>query len=150
MSRRDIRIQGTGRMTLIASLIVAFWPVVAGLAAGQSTPATNALRIKLLYPGTETSAEGLDFQPSERWLAFDKAQHFAFSFLWTLGVQYTLVDKADWSNRRALPISLGSGAALGVAKEIYDGTWGPHRHFSKRDLVADAAGLLLAGGFILL
>ncbi len=89
-------------------------------------------------------------RPPDPWLGFDKAQHAAFSFLWTLGSQYTLVNKVDVSERRALPFSVGSGAVLGLAKEVYDRRWGRHRYFSYRDLVADAVGLALAAGLIAL
>lgn len=85
---------------------------------------------------------------TDRWWAPDKAKHVAFSFLWTLGTQYVLVDKAGWSNQRAAPWSAGSGAAVGVTKEVYD------RHtagrFSLRDLAADAVGIALALGVIAL
>ncbi len=39
-------------------------------------------------------------RPTDRWLGFDKAQHAAFSFLWTLSSQYTLVNKLDVSDAR--------------------------------------------------
>ena len=87
---------------------------------------------------------------ADRWLAFDKVQHFTFSFLWTLGGQYALVNKLSWSERDALPLSVGASAALGLAKEVYDVRASPSRYFSRRDLVADGAGILLAVGFVLL
>jgi len=61
-----------------------------------------------------------------------------------------LVDKAGWSNRTALPVAAGSGAAVGLAKEWVDARHGPTGRFSTRDLVADAAGIVLAVGVILL
>lgn len=87
---------------------------------------------------------------ADRWWARDKAQHVAFSFLWTLSTQYVLVDKAGWSNHAALPVAAGSGAAVGLSKEWIDWRYGPAHRFSTRDLVADAAGILLAVGVILL
>lgn len=89
-------------------------------------------------------------RPADRWLGFDKAQHAAFSFLWTLSSQYTLVNKIDVSEGRALPVAVGSSAFFGLAKEVYDWRLGPYRHFSYRDLVADAFGVALAAGLILL
>ena len=87
-------------------------------------------------------------RPPDPWLGFDKAQHAAFSFLWTLGSQYTLVNKMDVSERRALPFSISSGAVIGLAKEVYDARLG--RRFSYRDLAANAVGLVLAAGLIVL
>lgn len=84
------------------------------------------------------------------WLAFDKVQHVTFGFLATVGSQYTLVNKADWSERRALPVSMAASALLGISKELYDWRWSRSRFFSTRDLVADALGIALAAGFIAL
>lgn len=89
-------------------------------------------------------------QPSDRWLAADKLKHVTFSFLWTLSAQYVLVDKVGWSDRTALPAAMGSGAAVGVSKELFDWRIGPTGRFSTRDLFADAAGILLAVGVIVL
>ena len=49
-----------------------------------------------------------------------------------------------------MPLSVGASAALGLAKEVYDVRASPSRYFSRRDLVADGAGILLAVGFVLL
>jgi uncharacterized protein YfiM (DUF2279 family) len=88
--------------------------------------------------------------PADRWLARDKLQHLTFSFLWTLSAQYVLVDKADWSNHTALPVAAGSSAAVGLSKELFDWRAGPTGRFSTRDLAADAVGIALAVGAILL
>lgn len=86
----------------------------------------------------------------DRWIARDKLQHLTFSFLWTLSTQYVLVDKADWSNRVALPAAAGSGAVVGLSKELFDWRVSASGRFSTRDLAADAAGILLAVGVIVL
>lgn len=88
--------------------------------------------------------------PDDPWLAFDKVQHVAFSFLWTLGTQYVLVNKGDWRERRALPFSAGSAGLVGLGKEWYDLRRKPHGRFSHRDLVADAVGIACAVGLIIL
>ncbi len=88
--------------------------------------------------------------PRDRWLARDKALHVAFSTLWTLSLQYAFVSKANWSERRALPVSAGVSGTIGLSKEWYDWRHSPSRTFSTRDLVADAVGIALAAGFILL
>lgn len=103
-----------------------------------------------LHPETGFLPAALNDRPRDRWLAFDKVQHLTVSFLWTLGTQYTLVNKASVRERRALPISIGSSGVAGIGKEYYDLKRGNHHHFSRRDLVADAVGILLATGLILL
>ena len=99
---------------------------------------------------TEHRRWALKRRAPDPWLGFDKAQHAAFSFLLTLGNQYTLVNKIDVSERRALPVSMTGTAVVGLAKEVYDRRWGRRRHFSYRDLVADAVGIVLAAGLIVL
>jgi uncharacterized protein YfiM (DUF2279 family) len=86
----------------------------------------------------------------DRWIAMDKAKHLGGSTLLTLSAQYVLVTKANWSDRDALPVSAGAAATIGLGKEIYDRYAGPTRYFSKKDLVADAIGILLGAGVILL
>jgi uncharacterized protein YfiM (DUF2279 family) len=87
--------------------------------------------------------------PRDRWLARDKAQHVVVSGLWTLSTQYVLVNKAGWTNADALPASVASGATIGVLKELYDASR-PTGRASGKDLVADAVGIGLAVGVILL
>ena len=100
----------------------------------------------------ETALLGAPLDPhaEDPWLGFDKAQHLAFSFLWTLGTQYVAVNKGHLSEAQALPLSIGTSAAVGVSKEVYDLHSGPPNVFSYRDLVADGVGILLAVGLILL
>lgn len=86
---------------------------------------------------------------ADRWIALDKAKHLGGSALWTLSTQYVLVNKAGWSEETALPASVASGAAAGLAKELYDRSR-PSEDASGRDLVADAVGIGLAAGLILL
>ena len=134
-------------------------------AVGPSTP--SQLRSRLLYSGRELST--FQRHPSDarvggetrvrtdslhrrtdQWFALDKAKHVTVSFLWTLSTQYVVVNKGRISEHHALPLSITSGAAIGVSKEYYDLTIGPTRYFSVKDLVADAVGILLATGVILL
>lgn len=100
----------------------------------------------------ETAHYGEPFYDTteDRWLGFDKVQHVTFSFLWTLGTQYVAVNKGRFSEAQALPLSIGTSAAIGVSKELYDRHVGRQRFFSYRDLVADGIGILLAAGIILL
>jgi hypothetical protein len=89
-------------------------------------------------------------RPVDPWLAFDKVQHVTFSFLFTLGSQYALVNKADLSERNALPLSIGISASVGLAKELYDWQLGPRRYFSPRDMIGNAVGIVFAVGVIAL
>ena len=85
----------------------------------------------------------------DRWLGRDKATHVAVSGLWTLSTQYVLVNKAGWTEGDALPASAAAAAAVGVGKELYDATR-PDGTASGRDLAADAVGIGLAIGVIVL
>ena len=87
--------------------------------------------------------------PRDRWLARDKVQHVVFSGLWTLSTQYVLVNKAGWTEADALPASVASGATVGILKELYDASRLTGRA-SGKDLVADAVGIGLAVGVIVL
>jgi uncharacterized protein YfiM (DUF2279 family) len=73
----------------------------------------------------------------------DKAKHLGGSALLTLSTQYVLVVKGDWTRGDALPLSVGTAASIGLAKEIYDRYAGPTGVFSTKDLVADALGIAL-------
>lgn len=84
------------------------------------------------------------------WLGRDKALHAGGSFLLTLSGQYVLTAKLSASEGTALPISAGTTLALGLAKEVMDSRRAVRPHFSTRDLVADAVGVALAVGLILL
>lgn len=146
--------------------MLALWiGAAASPALAQSTDAFPAsVRIAILYgaaatdsgePSTTPGETGslrfaLKERPPDQWLGLDKVQHAAFSFLWTLSSQYTLVNKIEVSERRALPFSVGSGVLLGLSKELYDGSTAPRNSFSYRDLAADAFGIALAVGLILL
>jgi uncharacterized protein YfiM (DUF2279 family) len=99
---------------------------------------------------TAPSGQPLHRHTEDSWFGFDKVQHVSFSFLWTLGTQYVVVNKGRLSEPQALPISISTSAALGLSKELYDLHRGPQRLFSYRDLVADGVGILLAVGLILL
>lgn len=94
--------------------------------------------------------EKLDRRARDPWIGWDKVQHVTFSFLFTVGSQYALVNKAGMGERDALPVSMGVSGAIGLAKELNDRYRSPSRYFSERDLVADAVGILVAAGFILL
>ena len=87
--------------------------------------------------------------PRDRWLTRDKARHVVVSGLWTLSTQYVLVNNAGWTKADALPVSVASGATVGLAKELYDASR-PAGRASAKDLVANAVGIALAAGVIAL
>lgn len=127
--------------------------LLGGLPPGIAHAATDSLftaqrtGISRAHP---TTAETSRLLATDRWWARDKAQHVAFSFLWTLGTQYVLVNKADWSESDALPASVGVTVTVGLSKEFYDWRIGPTGRFSGKDLAANAVGILAAVGVILL
>ncbi len=143
------------RKWLLLELIIS--GVVVGTVSGQ-TPSSKIdldsgsyLRARLLHEprfkrGYAVRSGAVNRDP---WLAFDKAEHVTFGFLFTLGGQYVFVNKAKLSEREALPLSIGVAASAGLAKELLD----RRRRtgfFSTRDLVADAVGIALATTLILL
>lgn len=115
-------------------------------ASGADSDSISAAEVafSFRYTPPATSAPSRD-----RWLGRDKAKHVAVSALWTLSTQYVLVNRAGWSDADALPASVASAAAVGVTKELYD-TSRLTGHFCGRDLVADAVGIGLAVGVIVL
>ena len=76
----------------------------------------------------------------DRWLAMDKFWHFSASFV-SVGAGYQLcANRLGWDHAPATAASTGAAFSLGISKEFYD-LFGPQRHFSWKDLVADAAGI---------
>ena len=88
--------------------------------------------------------------PRDRWLAFDKAKHLGGGFLVVLSSQYVFEGKAALPRDPALALSLTTGVAASLGKEVYDRWIGRTRYFSTKDLVADALGLHLAAGVVVL
>lgn len=154
-----------GTLTRAASLLVLLFAALMSDAAAVPVdgPVESAsqLRVLLVYgdlAGGETVTNGAsldrphaeDPPPADPWFSYDKAQHFSFSLLITVGSQYAYVNKLSRSERGALPISMVTSASVGLAKELYDWQYGSRRYFSQRDMVANVAGILVAAGFILL
>ena len=119
--------------------------LVALVLVGQLAP--TSLRDTILQPlPCSSSTRPLDHlttgphSESDDWFAMDKFWHFSASFA-TVGAAYDLSNyrlsmKSPWPTG----LSLGGTAVLGVSKEFYD-LAGPTKHFSWKDLVADAAGI---------
>ena len=79
----------------------------------------------------------------DEWLAFDKVQHFTYSLLLTLSTQYVLVNNMNMDEEDSLLISVFSSLSTGIMKERSD-MKKPKGYFSKKDMVADCLGILLA------
>ena len=97
-----------------------------------------------------SSSEGFHTIHRDDWLARDKALHVGVSFLITLSSQYVYQTKIGLTEGEALPLSIGTAASAGLLKEIMDSRRPNAPEFSKRDLVADGVGILLAVGLIAL
>ena len=76
----------------------------------------------------------------DRWFAIDKFWHFSASFV-TVGAAYQFSsDRVRLSPPWPTSLALGGTLTVGVTKELCD-LAGPSKHFSWKDLVADAAGI---------
>ena len=85
----------------------------------------------------------------DKWIAIDKVQHFSYSCLISLGVQYVLVNKLEMNEDSAMPLSMAMSFSLGIIKELRDKK-SKDGFFSRKDLVANGFGILTAGVIILL
>ncbi len=140
-----------------------------GPAAAQSPVALRAAMLYETSPAQATS-EGsplrlvptpTELQPlpspappdsllDDPWIGRDKFLHASASFLLTLSAQYVLTSKLDTDENTAVPIAAGAAFSLGLTKEFADSQRPVHPLFSVRDLTADAVGVALAVGLILL
>ena len=93
--------------------------------------------------------ETIEHAHKDRWIAIDKVQHFSYSCLISLGVQYVLVNKLEMNEDSAMPLSMAMSFSLGIIKELWDKK-GKNGFFSKKDVVANGFGILTAGIIILL
>ena len=85
----------------------------------------------------------------DKWIAIDKVQHFSYSCLISLGVQYVLVNKLEMNEDSGMPLSMAMSFSFGIIKELRDKK-GKDGFFSRKDLVANGFGILTAGVIILL
>ena len=85
----------------------------------------------------------------DKWFAIDKVQHFSYSCLISLGIQYVLVNKMEMDETAALPVSLGISFTAGITKEIQDSK-SKNGCFSRKDLMANGLGIILSAIIILL
>ncbi len=111
------------------------------------------------YTGWEWEGRTVEFSQAaevelvshpDEWLARDKAMHAGASFLITLSSQYVFESKLEFSEGEALSLAMSSALSAGLLKEVLDRQRLSDPHFCYRDLVADAVGVLLAAGLVLL
>lgn len=83
----------------------------------------------------------------DKWFAVDKAQHFTYSCLISLGCQYVLVNKSKNTESESLPVSTALSFVAGLSKELNDSR-GKNGFFSVKDMIANCAGLVVAAAII--
>ena len=83
----------------------------------------------------------------DKWFAVDKAQHFTYSCLISLGCQYVLVNKSKNTESESLPVSTALSFVAGLSKELNDSR-GKNGFFSVKDMITNCAGLLVAAAII--
>ncbi|MBT3518960.1 MAG: DUF2279 domain-containing protein [Candidatus Marinimicrobia bacterium] len=91
----------------------------------------------------KNTVQNISSKDNDKWTGIDKIQHFSYSCLVSLGVQYVFVNKVNMEESAAIPVSLGVSFMAGVAKEIQDNK-SKNGFFSKKDMVANGLGLLFA------
>lgn len=130
-------------MTLLLVLTVLAQSVPASLrdSLPRPLPCSSATR-PLDHSTTRSLALSTTRPPSEpdRWFAMDKFWHFSASFV-TVGAAYHLgANRLNMPSPWPTSLALGGTLTLGISKELCD-LAGPSRHFSWKDLAADAAGI---------
>ena len=84
---------------------------------------------------------------NDPWIAYDKFLHFSVSASIVLFTQYTFEQKMDYKTEDAMYISVFVSSINGIFKEFWDNKK-PNGFFSKRDIIANIAGIAL-GIFII-
>lgn len=83
-------------------------------------------------------------QPSNKWLAKDKADHFFVSAFLTGFGYYAAKKELHRSDPASQNLAFGFSFSLGMMKEVYDGT-SKKGTPSWKDLLADVLGIAMAG-----
>ena len=84
---------------------------------------------------------------NDPWIAYDKFLHFSVSASIVLSTQYTFEQKMNYKTQDAIFFSVFISSISGIFKEVWDKRR-PNGFFSKRDIVANIAGIAL-GVFII-
>ena len=108
---------------------------------------TVIILIILLFGFTKAEQDSTKVIHNDPWIAYDKFLHFSVSASIVLSTQYTLEQKMNYNTDDAMFISVLVSSVNGVLKELWDNSQ-PNRFFSKRDIIANIAGIVL-GVFII-
>ena len=84
---------------------------------------------------------------NDPWIAYDKFLHFSVSASIVLSTQYTFEQKMSYKTQDAMYFSVFISSVSGIFKELWDRRH-PNGLFSKKDIVANIAGIAL-GVFII-
>ena len=122
--------------------------LLALLTGGPTDPQTARPHVKTIaapdslfrYRVSVTTPPAEPAPQPDRWLTWDKFWHFSASFV-SVGAGYQLgANRLGLDHAPATGAALGGTLTLGLTKELSD-LLGPKKHFSWKDLVADAAGI---------
>ena len=103
--------------------------------------------IILLFGFTKAGQDTTKVIHNDPWVAYDKFLHFSVSASIVLSTQYTLEQKMNYKTEDAIFISVLVSSVNGILKEFWDNRQ-PNGFFSKRDIMANIAGIAL-GVFII-
>ena len=84
---------------------------------------------------------------NDPWIAYDKFLHFSVSASIVLSTQYTFEQKMNYKTQDAMYFSVFISSFSGIFKEVWDKRK-PNGFFSKRDIVANIAGIAIGVFFI--
>ena len=106
----------------------------------QTTPTLQPDSLAPRRESINIERSSLGREEPDRWFAVDKFWHFSASFV-TVGAAYHFgANRIRLSSPWPEGLAVGGTLTLGIAKEFND-LAGPSKHFSWKDLVADAAGI---------
>jgi uncharacterized protein YfiM (DUF2279 family) len=133
-------------LAVLSTVLVVAGTPLAPVPSEHARPHAVALAASDSVSGLAGLPTAPDSISPDRWLAWDKLWHFSASFV-TVGASYHVgTDRFGWNHAPATGAALGGTFCIGLTKELSD-LLGPKRHFSWKDLVADAAGIA-AGYFV--
>lgn len=125
-----------GRTAFFFAILVIIQPLSVSAREGTFFSPKN---IKFLQ---RNSVDSLEIRPGCKFLAPDKAQHFMGSIMATVFLSKFSRDHLNWSRGNSKTFSAGFTLSLGILKEVRDGHQ-PNNHFSWKDLLADASGIIV-------
>ncbi|MEA3500716.1 MAG: hypothetical protein U9R41_06855 [Candidatus Marinimicrobia bacterium] len=82
-------------------------------------------------------------QPEDKWLSFDKWQHFSTSFIITMDTYYQLNNFIFDDDAKCKKWSVSISLTSGLVKEIFDVRREKNPLFSWKDIVFDISGTIL-------